>query len=617
MIVLDTTLPEIDLHGLLRQFWGFDEFRPQQEAIIRCLLAGRDAAVVMPTGGGKSLCYQLPSLVGNGTTVVISPLIALMHDQAEQLAQMGISSAVLNSSMPFAEQQKVMWDAKRGVYRLLYLSPERMAREGTIDWLHNIPLALFAIDEAHCISEWGHEFRPEYRMLGRLRNNFPDVPIAAFTASATQKVRHDIIQQLGLDQPGKYIRSFHRPNLHFVIRQCDSKTQFDLLLKTLKAHEGSTVIIYAPTISAVETTVDDLGQNGIEAVAYHGQMGAEARRRNQNLWMADEVRVLVGTLAFGLGINKPHVRAVIHLALPKSLEQFYQEAGRAGRDGEAADCLLLWQKKDIGLLAYFIEQLKDKEERNRAWDRYRVMREFVEGSACRPRTLCKYFGETPKWESCGACDVCGYTLAWLDAKTLATEKKLLPLKSETSVDEGLRDYLRKWRLAMAKQTKQPAFIILHDATIDDLARRVPHSFPDLLKVFGIGQAKAEKLGAEILAAIQAFESGHRLDDPDQHGPKLSPAEITLQLLQGGKSIAEIAQIRDRKVETIISTICSLVSLGKIEWQPTWMTAERRKLIEDAAHQMGFEKASPIKEILPPEISFGEIRLVLADLSKNQ
>jgi ATP-dependent DNA helicase RecQ len=229
---------------------------------------------------------------------------------------------------------------------LLYLSPERLARQDTIDWLRRLPLAFFAIDEAHCISEWGHEFRPEYRQLSSLRENFPDKPIAAFTASATRRVRHDILEQLRLREPHKYIASFHRANLRYVAHQCDKETHPRLLLAALRAYQGESVIVYAPTIATVEQTVDFLADRRIAAVPYHGQMENAARRRNQERWMNDEVRVLVGTIAFGLGINKPAVRAVIHTSLPKSVEQFYQEAGRAGRDGLPADCTLLWQPKD-------------------------------------------------------------------------------------------------------------------------------------------------------------------------------------------------------------------------------------------------------------------------------
>src|ERR1700726_5058634 len=296
--------------------------------------------------------------------------------------------------------------ACEGAYRLLYLSPERIARADTPACLAQLPVSFFAIDEPHCISEWGPEFRPDYRQLSALRLNFPDKPLAAFTASATRTVRHDIIEQLRMRDPHKYIASFHRPNLRYVVKLCENREQQGLLVSALRHHAGSNVIVYAPTIARVEETVEHLAEQGIAALPYHGRMDAGARRENQERWMADEVPVLVGTLAFGLGINKAAVRAVIHLALPKSIEQYYQEAGRAGRDGLPADCVLLWQKKDRGLQAYFIGQMVDVAEKERAWQRYREVERFVGEMECRQHHVCKHFGEQPKWERCGNCDMC-------------------------------------------------------------------------------------------------------------------------------------------------------------------------------------------------------------------
>src|SRR6185312_15879397 len=308
---------------------------------------------------------------------------------------MGISAGVLNSSMTAAEQSQIQVRACRGEFRLLYLSPERLARKDTVDWLKQVPVSLFAIDEAHCISEWGHEFRPEYRQLSKLREQFPDCPIAAFTASATRQVRHDILNQLRLRNPDKYIASFHRPNLRYIVKECESWTQPEILLRALRRYAGQNVIVYAPTIKRVEQTVDMIEAHGVPAIAYHGKMDAETRRRNQERWTSDEVRVIVGTIAFGLGINKPSVRAVIHLSLPKSIEQYYQEAGRAGRDGEPADCLLLWQKQDVALLTYFINQINDPAEKERSWQRYHQVRGFVDDAVCRHLQICSHFGETP------------------------------------------------------------------------------------------------------------------------------------------------------------------------------------------------------------------------------
>src|ERR1700676_3543968 len=406
---------EADLLIPLRRYWGYSSFRPLQERIVRSLLAGHDTCVVMPTGGGKSLCYQLPAVVSDRTTIVISPLIALMQDQAAQLAQMGIPAAVLNSSITAAQQTSLISKAHQGEYRLLYFSPERLARADTMDWLQKVPIAFFAVDEAHCISEWGHEFRPEYRQLKRLRTSFPDRPIAAFTASATQRVRHDILSQLQLRDPDKYIASFRRPNLRYLIRECSGREHQELLVSALRNHPDGSVIVYGPTIEGVKLTVNFLKNEGISAIAYHGKMEADERRRNQELWMSDEVRVLVGTIAFGLGINKATVRAVIHLSLPKSIEQYYQEAGRAGRDGLPADCVLLWQKRDAGLHAYFIGQITDPKEKERAWQRYHEIRGFVESKTCRHLQICKHFGETPKWKTCDGCDICGSEPDWLSA----------------------------------------------------------------------------------------------------------------------------------------------------------------------------------------------------------
>ncbi len=511
-------MPSPDLHQLLKTYWGYTEFRSKQESIVRSILEGRDVAVVMPTGGGKSLCYQLPAVALDRTCVVVSPLIALMQDQSAQLREAGIPAASLNSSFDPSAQSSIMRRASQGEFRLLYLSPERLVRPDMLSWLNTLPLAFFAIDEAHCISEWGHEFRPEYRQLRALRQWFPDTPIAAFTASATRAVRHDIVTQLQLREPRKFVMSFHRPNLRYIVHACAPRQQPRLLHAALRHYDEGAVIVYAPTIRSVEETAAAIDAMGIPAVVYHGQMEASARRRNQEAWMEGEQRVLVGTVAFGLGINKPDVRAVIHLSMPKSIEQYYQEAGRAGRDGEPADCVLLWQKRDVGLLTHFVQDIQDPEERDRAWSRYRAIRRFVESSRCRHREVCLHFGETPAWETCGACDACGASLDWLSAPASepAPAKRSAPASRAPAAraseppsapappaSGSLRDRLRHWRLSEARRLGIPAYVILHDATIDALCRQTPSSIDALCEVPGIGRKKAERFGERILEIIAA------------------------------------------------------------------------------------------------------------------
>lgn len=621
---------EMDLLAPLLRYWGYDSFRPLQEQIVRSLVAARDTCVVMPTGGGKSLCYQLPALVLGRTAIVISPLIALMQDQAAQLAQMGIPAAVLNSSLSNEQQSLVMRKARDGECRLLYLSPERLARADTVGWLQRVPIAFFAIDEAHCISEWGHEFRPEYRQLSSLRVHFPDRPIAAFTASATRRVRHDILNQLQLRDPAKYIASFHRANLRYIVKECDSRSQSRLLLSILRNHSGANVIVYAPTIIRVEQTVDFLEEHGIPAIAYHGRMDSDLRRRNQESWMADEVRVLVGTIAFGLGINKASVRAVIHLSLPKSIEQYYQEAGRAGRDGLPAECILLWQKRDAGLLAHFIEQVEDPAEKERAWQRYHTIRRFVESNACRHRQICLHFGETPKWTECNACDVCSGSPAWLSesmqekparSSTTAVGKTFTQPSGQpeplpvSDFDPELREYLRQWRSTIAKQENVAAFVVMHDTSLADICRQRPTTLAEIRGVSGFGERKTERYGQQILNALEQFRNGARAAALTEK--KSKPADDTIRLLAEGRSFEEIAAIRGRQLRSVIDLVATLVEKGELQFQNSWIDDSKRASIAEACSRLGMERMKPIKEALPPEITYEEIRLVAAQLRQTQ
>lgn len=614
----------------LQRYWGYESFRPSQQEIVESVVSGRAACVVMPTGGGKSLCYQLPAVLDeNRTAVVVSPLIALMQDQVAQLEQMGIPAGFLNSSLSSEERSLVLQRACQGAYRLLYVSPERIALNGTADWLRRVPVSFFAIDEAHCISEWGHDFRPEYRQLNRLRELFPSQPIAAFTASATRRVRQDIVEQLRLRDPFKHVASFRRPNLRYVVQQCNASTQMPMLLEAVRRIGDGNAIVYSPTIARVGETVDFLEENGIRAVGYHGQMDAQARRENQEKWMADEVRVMVSTVAFGLGIHKSSVRAVIHLALPKSVEQYYQEAGRAGRDAKPADCFLFWQKKDGGLHAYFIMQITDAAEKERGWERYHEVENFVNSRECRQRYVCRHFGESPKWEKCGQCDVCTGVPEWIEEGARALKaKKREPLATPANQPETssvkiigtigpnleLKEYIREWRRNISKQKGIAAFVIMHDTTLEQLCSALPSSLSELRRVPGFGEKKTEMYGDEILAALERFRNGERARvDTTARGPR--PAEETLRLLGEGRTFEEIAQIRNRKLSSVISLVAEMVERGEIDFQPEWLAPEVFDQIASACRRFGMERLKPVKEALPKEITYEQIRLVAAQVRR--
>jgi ATP-dependent DNA helicase RecQ len=401
-----------------------------------------------------------------------------------------------------------------------------------------------------------------------------------------------------------------------------------LLLRAVKQVSDGSVIVYAPTVVRVGETVDFLEENGIAAIGYHGQMEGAARRENQEKWMADEVRVMVGTMAFGLGINKAAVRAVIHLSLPKSVEQYYQEAGRAGRDALPADCFLFWQKKDTGLHAFFIGKIVDPTEKERAWQRYHEVERFVQSKECRQRHVCRHFGEAPKWESCGNCDACAATPDWLEIevgqgrrsrtvpRVIQPSRSMQPRVSRTapkpSVDRELNEYLREWRRNIAKDQGISTFLVLHDSALEDLCLVEPSNLQELRRVSGFGDKKVQMYGKQILEAIQKFRQGQRADDGWRAKPS-RPAEDTLKLLEQGRTFSEIAQIRQRTLRAVVSLVADMVERGDARFHPNWFSPERYNQIAAACRQLGMDRLKPLKEALPPEIPYEEIRLVIARL----
>src|SRR3954470_10481851 len=354
-------MPAADLYAPLKQYFGFDTFRPLQEEIIRDTLAGRDVFALLPTGGGKSLCFQLPAVLRPGLTLVISPLIALMKDQVDALTASGLPATYLNSTLGAAESKARLSGLYNGEYKLLYAAPERILMAGFLDRLREWNLSALAIDEAHCISEWGHDFRPEYRQIATLREHFPDLPLIALTATATDRVREDIIRQLQLQNPATYVASFNRPNLHY--RVISKSRGTDQVIKYLRERRDESGIIYCSSRAGTESLAESLTTAGFRALPYHAGLDNATRAKHQELFLRDEARVICATIAFGMGINKSNVRFVIHFDLPKNIEGYYQETGRAGRDGLPSDCILLFSAGDVVKIRRFIDE-KPPQERD-------------------------------------------------------------------------------------------------------------------------------------------------------------------------------------------------------------------------------------------------------------
>ena len=405
------------MDSLLKHYFGYDEFRPLQKEIIESVLSKKDTFVLMPTGGGKSLCYQIPSLKLEGLTLVISPLIALMKDQVDNLKSNGINAEFINSSLSPVEIMDIQFRVLQGEIKILYIAPERLAQDDFKKFLKTTNLNLIAVDEAHCISEWGHNFRPDYRNLKTLKENFPTVPIIALTATATNKVREDIINQLDLENPGIFVSSFDRKNLNLIVMR--KKNSFEKILELLKKYKNEPVIIYCFSRKETESMANQLNDKGHKALFYHAGLNDKVRKLNQELFLKDEVNIIVATIAFGMGIDKSNVRMVIHCTFPKTLEGYYQEIGRAGRDGLKSDCVMFYSLSDKRKHDFFIDQLFDEESKRRTQKKMQVMIDYSETQDCRRKYILNYFGEEFAEDKCGGCDVCLEEKENFDAREIA------------------------------------------------------------------------------------------------------------------------------------------------------------------------------------------------------
>jgi ATP-dependent DNA helicase RecQ len=507
-----------NMKDALHEIFGFNSFRPNQEEIVTNLLKGNDVFAVMPTGGGKSLCYQLPAYMLDGVCVVVSPLISLMKDQVDAAKANGLRAEFLNSTLSAKERVRVFKALNDDQLDLLYVSPERFAMPDFMITLKAAKVSFFAIDEAHCISEWGHDFRPDYLSLSNIVLHFPDAPVAAFTATATHKVAEDIDKKLGLRKPHLTRASFDRPNLFY---QVVPKEELDLqVLHFLRAHDGESGIIYRTTRKSVESTAYFLQEQGIQAVAYHAGLTPDQRKKNQDLFNRDEVNVVVATIAFGMGIDKSNVRFVLHGDLPKNMEGYYQETGRAGRDGEPAHCRLFFNRSDIVRIRYFIDQTENAAEKKIAEEQLATMVRFAESTVCRRKTLLGYFGEAYEKDSCETCDVCIGDVERFDSTVPA----------------------QKVMSAILRSGQRFGAVHIADIVVGAKTQKIRQMEHDKLKTYGTGKNKDKKFWRGVIDHLLAQDC--LLQNQEQH----SALELTPkgQEILRGKMNFEI--IRQKPIE---------------------------------------------------------------------
>ncbi|MCE9625357.1 MAG: ATP-dependent DNA helicase [Deltaproteobacteria bacterium] len=506
------------LHGLLREHFSFPHFRKGQLDILRSVSVGKDTLAVMPTGGGKSLCYQIPALDRPGIVLVVSPLISLMKDQVRALQDRGIPAGALHTGQEYEEKLRIFSDLRKQERFLLYLSPERVQKAGFADWIKTQNISLFAIDEAHCVSQWGPDFRQDYHRLNLLRELRPEVPILALTATATPQVLRDIAKQLNLREPDRHVYGFYRPNLYYQVEPCENDAvKRALLRRALAQHPEGRALVYCGTRKQCEEITADFAPDFAAIDYYHAGLPSERRHSVQRDFEDGRTRILVATNAFGMGIDRPDVRLVVHYQMPANVESYYQEIGRAGRDGKDATCLMLYSKKDKGLHSYFITQSEATEHhRQLRWRGLETIVQFAEGGECRHGGILTYFRDSFRLGACGHCDVClpdsprriprleEIPAASLSRGAKAKAKKVseVPLTGDS---ESRYEVLKSWRKEFALSRDVPAFLVFSDKTLRELARQNPQSLDALAEIYGLGEKKIDSFGKELLAQLKPWE----------------------------------------------------------------------------------------------------------------
>lgn len=706
---------------ILKRVFGYDTFRDQQEQIIQSVLDGHDTLVLMPTGGGKSLCYQVPALVKEGLAIVVSPLIALMKDQVDALRIAGVEAAYLNSTQTSSEQREIVRKIESGKLKLLYVAPERI-NERFWSFLQTLKINLFAIDEAHCISHWGHDFRPDYLNLAGIKAFFPQVPVIALTATADDLTRKDILDRLKLMQPKVFVSSFNRPNITYLIEP--KRDTYSRLVDFLNERTEDAGVVYCLSRNATEDIANRLRQDGFSALPYHAGLPREIRSEHQDKFLKDEVKIIVATIAFGMGIDKSNVRFVVHMDLPKNIESYYQETGRAGRDGLPSTAILFYTYADVIKLRSFVEIEDNSEQSEIMLKKLDQMASFCSGKMCRRRYLLNYFDEKAPYY-CGNCDIClaeyekeeanvpaqkvlsavtrlnqkfgvGYVVDFLKGSQSAkireehkqlktygvgtewtkeewtrfifsmidqgalmqaggdfpvlelteTSQKilkgeeiffLLKKKEKKKVQEdeaaqkhekALFDKLKKVRTELATKEGVPPYLVLSDATLQEMSRYLPLTLENVGRIHGFGEVKLDRYGFTFLREVKSYAEQHGLKS-QMHLKKQVKASVSmrnsrsskedtyqqsLDMLLQGKTIEEVAQERGLSKQTVENHVSYWIKFGKLALG-AFVTQEKQQIIKKTASELGNLQLKPIKEALGEDVSYGEIRWTLVEMEK--